>query len=335
MRRLSVFVAVVSAFALLAAPALAASSPAVATGSTKNVADSSAVLLGSVNPNGAATTYYFQWGLTNAYGFNGNLHSAGSGTKSVSIQATATGLTSGTVYHYRVIATNKYGLSAGVDRTFKTAGHPPPGVSTGAATDVGPFSAALTGIVNPNGEATTWLFQYGLTTAYGSQTFAQTLSASSPPTTVSQPLFGIQPGSTFHFRLVALHGNTVVSYGNDATFMTEPYPRPYPHVGAVTTPRRVRHRPFVFTTFGTVTGPYPASLQCNGTVTIRYLLGGRQVGGTTTAVQPNCTFAGQVAFARKPGRHPRPREVLQLLIHFNGNGWLAPKFAHGEGVRLG
>ena len=334
-RRLSGFVAVATASALLAGAASAASSPAVTTGGTTSVMDSSAGLLGTVNPNGSETTYYFQWGLTSAYGANGTLHSAGAGSSSVTVRATAGPLTPGTVYHYRVVGTNKFGLSVGVDRTFMTTGHLPAGVSTGAATNIGPFSVELTGTINPNGEATTWLFQYGLTAAYGSQTFSQILSASTAPTTVAEPLFGLEPGSIFHYRLVALHGLTVVSYGADATFMTEPYPRPFPHVSAVTTPHADRSGPYVFTTFGTLSGQYPAALQCNGNVSIRYFLRRRQVASTLTQVQPNCTFSGQVVFARPPGRgNPHRRVVLRLLIHFDGNGYLAPKFAHGEGIVL-
>jgi hypothetical protein len=335
-RSLSVFVAVGIALGLLAGPALAASSPAVVTGGTNSVGDSSAVLLGAVNPNGSATTYYFQWGLTNAYGSTGNPHNAGSGTKSVAVQATAGSLTPGTVYHYRVIATNQFGLSAGADRTFKTGGHPPAGVATGVATDIGPFSAALTGTVNPNGEATTWLFQYGVTALYGSQTFGQTLAASSPPATVIQPLFGLAPGTTFHFRLVALHGLAVISYGADQTFMTEPYPRPFPFVRALTTPHTDRSRPYSFTTFGTVFGQFSPSLQCTGNVEVSYWRGRRELTNIVTAVQPNCTFSAQAAFGRLPGRGgPHRRVVLRVLIHFDGNGYLAPKFAHAESVVLG
>jgi hypothetical protein len=335
-RKLSVLVAILAAAALSAAPALAASSPAVVTGSVTNVADTSAKLLGTVNPNGSATTYLFQWGLTNAYGVNGFNHPAGSGIKTVSVSATPTGLTPGTVYHYRVVATNKDGTSVGADRAFKTSGFPPAGVATGAATDIGPFSVALTGVVNPNGEATTWLFQYGVTSSLGSATFGQPLAASSAPTTISQPLFGLEPGTTFYYRLVALHDLTVVSYGAEAAFMTEPYPRPFPGVTALTTPHKDKKKPFTFTTFGTVSGQYPADLQCTGTATIRYLLGRKQVASTVAALQPNCTFSGQVVFRHLPGRgSPRRQVDLRVLILFNGNGYLAPKSARAEQVVLG
>src|SRR5687767_11469394 len=49
-----------------------------------------------------------------------------------------------------------------------------PGASTGAATEVTATTATLNGVVNPNKEDTTYVFEYGLTTAYGTTTAPQT-----------------------------------------------------------------------------------------------------------------------------------------------------------------
>ena len=52
-------------------PALGAAgigAPIVATGGVAHVRGTSAVLNGTVDPHGAATTYYFQYGPTIAYG---------------------------------------------------------------------------------------------------------------------------------------------------------------------------------------------------------------------------------------------------------------------------
>ena len=86
---LAVWVSVLALGAALASGALAATSPAVVTGNASHLGQSSAVLNGTVNPNGSSTTYFFQWGLTNAYGVNGKPHSAGSGTKAVAVHTTA------------------------------------------------------------------------------------------------------------------------------------------------------------------------------------------------------------------------------------------------------
>ncbi len=315
--------------------AQAASSPGVATGSASSIGDTSAVLHGSVNPNGRATNYYFQWGLTPAYGTTGHLHSAGSGTVARAVTATATGLIPGTVYHYHVVAASNFGTSIGADRTFKTSGHPPPGVTTGPAISIGKFTAAVTGAVSTNGEATTWVFQYGPTPAYGYQTFGGVLPGSTPSATVSQQLLGLEPNATFHYRLVAFHDAQATSYGADQTFMTLPYPRPQPRVRAFTAPRTARRKPFVFTTYGSIAGPFAAALQCNGNVTIRYLLGRRQVAATVAGIQPNCAFSGGVTFTRLPGRGKKKRTVhLKVWVHFNGNGYLTPRSSRPQSVTL-
>ncbi|MCX6307218.1 MAG: fibronectin type III domain-containing protein [Bacteroidetes bacterium] len=78
----------------------------------------SARLNGSVNPNGAATNYHFEWGTSISYGNTTGTVSAGSGTSAVSVLSTITGLTPGTTYHFRVAGTNIAGTSYGNDLTF-------------------------------------------------------------------------------------------------------------------------------------------------------------------------------------------------------------------------
>ena len=80
--KLKVLAAAVVAAGTVAGVAAAASSPSVVTGATSAVHSTNAVLHGTVNPNGRSTTYFFQWGLTNAYGAVSASHSAGAGTKS-------------------------------------------------------------------------------------------------------------------------------------------------------------------------------------------------------------------------------------------------------------
>src|SRR5271156_2540234 len=76
--------AVIAALAI-AAPASAASKPSADTGGSKLVTYGSATLAGSINPQGSATSYYFQYGPTKAYGGQSAIASAGTGTKSVSV----------------------------------------------------------------------------------------------------------------------------------------------------------------------------------------------------------------------------------------------------------
>lgn len=322
-----------------AAVAIAGSSPTVSTGSASKIGDSGATLGGSVNPQGTRTTYRFEYGLTTQYGVLTKTKSAGSDAKAVPVTAGIGGLIPGTTYHYKLLATNRFGTSGGADRMFKTAGHPPPVAATGPPSQVHQFGATVTGTVNPNDEATTWEFQFGPTTAYGYNTSPSTLAASHTTSVVSTTLTSLEPGITYHYRLIALHGTTVISAGADATFFTLPDPAPAPSVSAKTTPRRAKHAPYVLTTNGTVHVPasIPASVACFGSATVKYFVGKRQVGFTSASLLGNCTFSATTKFSKLPGKHKRHQktETLKVFVHFRGNGYLAAAFARTEKVTLG
>ncbi len=264
--------------------------------------------------------------------------SAGHGTKAVSVTATATGLIPGTAYHYRLVATNGAGTTVGADRTFTSAGNPPPSVATGPATQVGKNAATVTAVISPNKQATTYYFQYGTSTSYGSQTIAATVAAGTVPVTVSAALQGLEARTIFHYRIVALHGNTAPQPGADATFMTLPRHRPVPRIRATVKPGHDAHKPFVFTTSGSIQGPnwIPAAYDCRGNVTVRFLLGRRPIGSTLLPLQPNCKFAGQTVFNHLPHNGHLPRPVrLTVVVRYAGNGYLTPRKASPETINEG
>jgi hypothetical protein len=97
--------------------------PTVSTGGATSIGSGGATVTGTVNPNGAATTYWFQFGTTTAYGATAPspAASAGSGTSTQPVSAALTGLKRRTKYHYRLVASNSGGTSAGADRTFTTS----------------------------------------------------------------------------------------------------------------------------------------------------------------------------------------------------------------------
>ncbi len=322
-----------------ASVAIAGSSPAVSTGSASKIADTSATLSGSVTPQGTNATYQFEYGLTTQYGVLTKAKSAGSGTKAAAVTAGIGGLIPGTTYHYKLLATNKYGQGAGLDRTFKTAGHAPPVAATGPASGVHQFGATVTGTVDPNGQATTWEFQFGPSALYGYSTSPSTLPASNTTSVVSTTLTTLEPGVTIHYRLLALHGTTVISTGSDATFFTLPDPAPVPRVTASTTPRSAKHAPYVLTTNGTVhtVSSVPASLSCFGGATVTYFVGNRQVGSTPTSLLGTCAFSATKRFSKLPAKLKRHHktEALKVVVHFRGNGYLAPSFSKSQTVTLG
>src|ERR1700728_240710 len=103
MKRMSkLLAAILLVGASITGVALAAASPTVSTGAVTNKTDTTVVLEGHVNPNGAATDYLFSFGPTADYGANSTVGSAGAGNKSIAVSKKITGLTPGTVYHYRL-----------------------------------------------------------------------------------------------------------------------------------------------------------------------------------------------------------------------------------------
>ncbi len=317
--------------------AVAASTPSVLTRAASSLTNGSAVLNASVNPNGSRTSYQFQYGLTPAYGLTTSPHAIGSGTAVLAVASSAAGLTPGSVYHFRVLATNGLGSSFGQDRTFKTAGFPPPTPVTGAASRVDQTSATVTGTINLNGQATDWLFQYGVSQFLGLQ---QTLGGTVlPPTlssSVSATIPGLAPGTTFYYRLVAYHGpGTVLNYGVEQSFTTVPSVRPRPRVRARTSPLRVARRPYRFNTSGSILLPrsIPPVVGCVGTVAIRFRgAGGRVLASRFSPVKPNCTFDQQLLFQRLING---AGAILRIEINFRGNRYLAPASVPAQRVRLG
>jgi hypothetical protein len=199
----------------------AATAPAVTTDAASGVLGTSATLNGHVNPNGASTTYFFEYGTTQAYGNQVPVTpaSAGSGSSSVAVSASASGLTANTTYHYRIVASNAGGTVQGNDQTFTTSDAPV--VSTDSASAITKDGATLNATIDPRGLATTYVFEYGPTASYGNQVPALAASAGSGTggVPVSQVLTGVTQGTTVHYRVVATNANGTTA-GADRTFTT-------------------------------------------------------------------------------------------------------------------
>jgi len=119
------FVAASAAVALcLPAPAGAASAPSVNGVSASTITLSSSLLAGYVDPRGAPTSYYFEYGATSAYGSQTPTGSAGSGSNEVKVSASIDGLVAGTTYHFRLVAISSAGTTVGPDHVFTTTSIP-------------------------------------------------------------------------------------------------------------------------------------------------------------------------------------------------------------------
>jgi len=196
---------------------VSSAAPVVTTKAASSVTDTSARLNGSIDPNGQATTFYFEYGTSTSYGAKTPAASAGAGTSAKSVAAAVGGLTGGATYHFRLVAANATGTTTGADQTFTTSGKP---VSqTGTPTGVTGTSATLTGTVDPAGHSTSWYFEYGTTTGYGTKTATQNAGTTAGARAVSVPIAVLTPGTTYHVRLVAT-SSAGTGFGADTTFTT-------------------------------------------------------------------------------------------------------------------
>jgi hypothetical protein len=302
--------------------------PSASTSQPSVVTSTSATLVGSVDPNGKATSYTFEYGPTTAYGLQTTAVSAGAATSAVSVHATVTGLIAGATYHYRLVATSADGSVASSDSTFITSGdRVAPGgtlpvVSETAAVNVSSHAVQLNGAVNPEGPTTTWYFQYGLTTFYGAQTSPATLSGLGARP-VNAQVNGLQSNATYHFRLVAYsaHGLYV---GPDHTFTTKPAARlatgglalaAYAHRAGA----RVRLQVSGFLRLPSSIG---SQAGCNGIVEVAVMHGHSTLGLRRAALGSGCRYRLTV-WVRSP-RHRR----LAVFGSFFGNAVLLPANGH-------
>jgi hypothetical protein len=194
--------------------------PVLGAPTSSEVTPFGATLSDTLNPENAptgTTSYYFEYGSTSAYGqrfpVEGN---AGDGSTAVPAVQTITGLTPGTTYHYALVATNSAGATTSSDQTFTTLSAAAPAVSTGAASAVTQYEATLSGALDPQGLQTSYHFDIGADTNYGTQVFGPTIVS---PSTVTLPLQNLQPGTTYHYRLTATN-SAGTTYGSDQTFTT-------------------------------------------------------------------------------------------------------------------
>jgi len=180
----------------------------------------SATLNGTVNANDLSTIVTFEYGTTTDYGSSATAsQSPVTGHDNTTVSATISDLSPGTAYYFRVKSVNSLGTTTGNDLTFTASGQVPT-VTTQAATNITTTGATLNGKVNANYLSTTVTFEYGTTTDYGnSVTASQSPVIGHSETAVSAPIIGLNPGTTYHFRLISINSLGTV-YGDDFTLST-------------------------------------------------------------------------------------------------------------------
>lgn len=201
--------------------------PVVSTSGASGIGMYAATLNGFVNAGGASTTTSFDLGPTAVYSMSLNAQTVG-GTSSQQVSALATNLACGWTYHFRVKASNSAGTQTGSDMTFTTGTCPvgTPGVTTGAATGIGPFGATLNGGVTPNGGQTTASFEYGANALYGTAIAAGSVSGSGAQA-ITATLTSLACNTVYHYRAVGTN-SAGTGTGADESFVTAACPATTP-----------------------------------------------------------------------------------------------------------
>ncbi|MFM8807808.1 MAG: hypothetical protein ACKOJB_02685, partial [Chthoniobacterales bacterium] len=282
--------------------ASATARPSINSFSASGATDTTATLSAAVTPNGAATTVSFEYGTTTNYGSTTAAQSIGSGNSPVNVNANLTGLTPGTLYHYRATATNSVGSTIGADGTFETTA-PLPQITTTAASFVTTGSASINGDVNPNGLETSVYYEWNdRSDALTNATPLQNVGSGSTLTNKWAELWNLSPDTTYFFRMVGVNvnnGTTNKIYGATLNFKTLPVKPTATTLAA--------------TNVSVTNAVLPGTVNPNGSATVYFFEYGTNssygtttasasAGGGTNAVPVSATIsnlvAGQIYFYR-------------------------------------
>jgi hypothetical protein len=192
--------------------------PEIREENAKEVFSTQAALGGWVQPGGIETTYWFEYGPTEAYGTRTEEASAGSGDVFEGVSVQLEDLEPGTIYHFRLVAKNAHGTTFGEDSEFETHGGKPTVVSLPAA-NIGYTSASLTGSVYGKNVTTNYYFEYGTTTSYGQRTTEREARGEERTEVNKEEVGGLTPDTVYHYRIVATNSYGT-SYGADQAFST-------------------------------------------------------------------------------------------------------------------
>jgi phosphodiesterase/alkaline phosphatase D-like protein len=200
----------------------------LATLAATEITQDTITLNAEFNGNGQDTHYYFEYGPTTGYGNKAPLPpgtDAGSPTGVTHIATVIDEFNAYSTYHFRVVASNDEGSTNGNDLTFQTQPARVPGIQGTRASNLAPTAATLEAAINPEHWSTIYVFEYGLTTAYGQQTeISDPIGEDHSFHPVSNAIAGLEPGTAYHFRVVATNF-TGTTHGPDQTFATPGPPK--------------------------------------------------------------------------------------------------------------
>jgi hypothetical protein len=201
-----------------------APAPIVVFNPASEVSSSGADLSATINSNTPlmGTDYRFEVsrnGVTWTPAGNGQV---AAGATPLPVSTTVTGLRPNTQYRVRIVSGHGFGNPpvTSAELTFLTDAVAPSLMGV-RSTDVTDTAARLVGRVNPNSTSTTYRFEYGAGTFNRVVPVPSAAIGSGPDfVLVSEPLSGLQPGTTYQFRLVATSASEGTTTSATKTFTT-------------------------------------------------------------------------------------------------------------------
>jgi hypothetical protein len=197
--------------------------PDVTVDPTSGITATGAHLSGAINPLGQPATHYeLEYSGDGGSGWTLAAEGEATGESPQPVAANITGLSPNLHYQVRLRGMNDNGENISAVGEFVTAVAPPI-VATGEATDRTTTAATLRGTVNPLGLQTSYHFEYGPDLGYGSMApvgHEAVAGNGHSPLQVAQQVAGLQPGVTYHYRVVA-ENSAGRQIGEDRTFTTQ------------------------------------------------------------------------------------------------------------------
>jgi hypothetical protein len=227
--------------------------------STSFLGAQSADLTAALNPENTTTHYHFEYGpcasLTGCAGIKSTTQESSAAYGQIPTTAEISELAPATTYSYRLVASNRHiasceggypfeeegeiirceeggvpvyagGEATGPEAQFTTGPAPVVQAATGAPSAVTATSATISGAVNPDGEPATYTFELGVyagaATQYG-VVVSGSVPAETTPVEETLPLSGLQPGTTYAYR-IAIHSGYGTAEGASVTFTTAGLP---------------------------------------------------------------------------------------------------------------
>lgn len=207
--------------------------PDVVTAPASGVTPTTTVLNGTVDPDeGGEATCRFVWGTSAEFGKEAPCEpeNVANGNSAAPVHAALGELLPDTTYYYRLQATNKTSGRTNLgepsqDREFTTSGA---GIREESVSAVTATSATLDATINAHKTPTSYYFEYGTTTSYGTDTPAApgaSIGSAEGNLDVARHVQDLQAGTVYHYRVVTVSevnpGEVKTFYGVDQTFATQ------------------------------------------------------------------------------------------------------------------